>query len=197
MVIGGLLITTCLVLVIIAVWPSELESWRSAQSGAEHFAENLLDPAPQLVPSCGPLPATYPSDGFGRGGAGAPGRLGWLDGHVPGWLPDGFGLVRWQNWKVSLGEWRGEGCGQVRLVLFEGNPNNPRWPRVLPVDDRVGDWALTEQSCSDPGSRPCLLYLAWSPEERGANENEVLGLYLQVRGIDRDEADRIATAIPV
>jgi hypothetical protein len=39
--------------------------------------------------------------------------------------------------------------------------------------------------------------VAWSPEEQGEGEGEVLGLALQTLGIDRDVSDRIALGIPV
>lgn len=178
---------------------AHLIGWRMGQADVESFAPNLLAPVPaaQNCPAA-PLSAVLGRDGFGRGGAGATGRLHWLEGHVPRWLPNGFGLVSWDNWRLSIGEWRDESCRQIRLVLFEGNPDSPRWDRY-PVLDQIGDWAVIAAPCE--GRRipeaSCLGYLAWSPEERGAGEGEILGLHLQMLGIDRYEGDRIALGIPV
>lgn len=175
-----------------------LTGWRMGPTDAENFAPNLLlvVPAAQSCPTH--LPAVLRADGFGRGGAGAAGRLQWLEGHVPRWLPDGFGLVSWDNWRLSIGEWRDESCRQIRLVLFEGSPDSPRWDRY-PVVDQIGDWAVIAAPCAGRrnSEASCLWYLAWSPEERGAGEGEILGLHLQMLGIDRVAGDRIALGIPV
>ena len=177
-----------------------LNRWVSAQPDAESFAPNLLDAAPNPVEGgCPPVSTNVDRlHGFGRGPAGAEGRLQWIEGHVPRWLPDGFGLVTWDNWRVSLGIWADERrCRQVQLVLFEGHPDSPRWSDFA-GGDHVGDWAFTERPCPDSVSEgPCLQYLAWSHDEPGEGEREVMGLHLQTWGVDRDEADRIARGIPV
>ena len=181
-----------------------LNRWMSAQPDAESFAPNLVAPAPapavRECPSVGPSVDVLVNHGFGRGPAGAPGRLQWIEGHVPRWLPDGFGLVTWDNWRVSLGVWADERCRWVQLVLFEGNPDSPRWDRFFSAVDEVGDWTVMagrgcRRSAIADGS--CLGYLAWSYEQQGEGEQEVLGLHLEMGGIDRDEGDRIALGIPV
>ena len=77
-------------------------------------------------------------------------------------------------------------------MIFEGNPYSL-------VADRVGDWAVLAKPCASDhaAEAPCLEYLAWSPGVPGEGEGEVLGLRLQMRGLDRDEGDRIALGIPV
>ena len=175
---------------------SFLEGWRLAQPDAASFAPNLLDPAPDQEGCSQPSVRgrTFPTrDGFGRGGPGSAGRLDWLDGHVPRWLPDGFGLVEWRTWRMSVGTWADGRCRSVRLVLFEGEPESP------PVLDRVGDWGVVAGSSGLEPARggPYVRYLAWSFEEHGAGAGEVLGLYLEVLGMDRADADRVAMGIPV
>ena len=183
-----------------------LNGWRSKQADAGSFAPNLLGPAPRECP-----------DGFAGSGwpyaEGPPGRLlswapynpYWLDGHVPRWLPDGFGLLPDRSWStekgaVAWGVWADEGCRQIRLTLAGGNPNSPRWSG-FPAVDHVGGWAVTAAA---PGSCPgvpaaeghCLEYRAW-PDERGEEGGWAPFLLLQMLGVDRDEGDRIAMGIPV
>jgi hypothetical protein len=173
-----------------------LEGWRLGQADAESFAPNLLVPAPRECPDV-PQDVGDRFDSFGQGTGHA--QPVWLEGHVPRWLPEGFGLLAWYRRSGGTGGvWVDEGCRQVRLVLFEGKPEALRWSR-FPVVDRVGDWTVSSGSC--PGVQvaksPCLEYVAWSPEEPGESEGEVLGLVLQTLGIDRDVSDRIALGISV
>ncbi len=100
---------------------------------------------------------------------------------------------------ASSGVWAGEGCREVALTLFEGDPDSPRMDRLYTVVDEVGEWAvLAGPGCgrSAIADGSCLRYVAWAPEERG-DENGVLGLRLEVSGVDRDTGDRIALGIPV
>ncbi len=171
-----------------------LIAWRADQAEAETFAPNLLASAPQ---ECAvPTDVGDNDDSLGRSERARP---PWLEGHVPRWLPRGFGLLTWSLPPGgTAGVWTDDRCRQIRLVLFEGNPESVRRNRV-PVADRVGDWAVLAKPCaSDHAAEvPCLEYLAWSPGVQGEGEGEVLGLRLRMRGLDRDEGDRIALGIPV
>lgn len=173
-----------------------LEGWRSAQADAGNFAPNLLATAPRECPDV-PADAGDHFDSFGQGTGEA--RPRWLEGHVPRWLPQGFGLRAWYRRPGGIGGvWVDERCRQVRLVLFEGSPQARRWSRYQVVD-RIGEWTISIGLCERVGDTdgPCLEYLAWSPEERGENHGEVLGLALQTFGIGREDGDRIALGIPV
>ena len=173
-----------------------LIAWRADQAEAETetFAPNLLSSAPQ---ECAlPTDVGDDHDSLGRSERARP---PWLEGHVPRWLPSGFGLLAWSLPPGgTAGVWTDDRCRQIRLVLFEGKPESMRWNR-FPVADRVGDWAVLAKPCAShhAAEAPCLEYLTWSPRVPGEGEGEVLGLRLQMRGLDRDEGDRIALGIPV
>ena len=171
-----------------------LIAWRADQAEAETFAPNLLSSAPQ---ECAlPTDVGDDHDSLGRSERARP---PWLEGHVPRWLPSGFGLLAWSLPPGgTAGVWTDDRCRQIRLVLFEGKPESMRWNR-FPVADRVVDWAVLAKRCASDhaAEAPCLEYLAWSPGVPGEGEGEVLGLRLRMRGLDRDEGDRIALGIPV
>ena len=199
------------ILVMAFTRPSELEAWRSAQPDAESFAPNLLAPAPDPVQPVIGCPSFGRADGL-FAGAFDPDLVQWLDGHVPRWLPADFGLVDWtiseEYWDHGAGEtrqaqsdavWADAGCRRVSLGVFEANPDTPRLDRFYTVIDEVGDWAVVvgpgcERRAIADGS--CLRYVAWS-NEREESGGGVLGLHLQMLGIERDVGDRIALGIPV
>jgi hypothetical protein len=210
-VIASGMAVAIVILVMAFTRPSELEAWRSAQPDAESFAPNLLAPAPD------PVQPVIGCPGFGRAdglfaGAFDPDLVQWLDRHVPRWLPADFGLVDWtiseEYWDHGAGEtrqtrseavWADAGCRRVSLALFEANPNTPRLDRFYTVVDEVGDWAVMagpgcERWAIADGS--CLRYVAWS-NEREESGGGVLGLHLQMLGIERGVGDRIALNIPV
>jgi hypothetical protein len=100
---------------------------------------------------------------------------------------------------TSAGVWAGGGCREAALTLFAGDPGSPRLDRLYTVVDEVGEWAvLAGPGCgrSAIADEACLRYVAWSTEERG-DGNGVLGLRLEVSGVDRQTGDRIALGIPV
>jgi xanthosine utilization system XapX-like protein len=190
--------------------PSELEAWRSAQPDAESVAPNLLDPAPNPTESTSGCPRFFEVDRM-RVPSFDPSRVRWLGGHAPRWLPADFGLVDWtfseEDWDAdggvivpaSAAVWAGGDCQAVALILFGGNPDSRRLDRHFTVVDEVGDWTvLAGPGCgrSAIADEACLRYVAWSTEERG-HGNGVLGLRLEVSGVDRETADRIALGIPV
>lgn len=119
----------------------------------------------------------------------------WLEGNVPGWLPDDFGLLTW-NRNPVLGVWADGQCRAARLMIvhYWKTPKSSRY--TLPNADQIGGWAVKGRPC--PGNFPmeglCLEYLAWSEE---AGPGEGVRLHLQMWGIDRDVGDKIALGIPV
>ena len=165
-----------------------LIAWRADQAEAETFAPNLLASAPQ---ECAvPTDVVDNDDSLGRSERARP---PWLEGHVPRWLPNGFGLLTWSLPPGgTAGVWTDDRCRQIELVIFEGNPGSP-------VADRVGDWAVLAKPCASDHAAEvlCLEYLAWSPGVPGEGEGEVLSLRLRMRGLERNEGDRIALGIPV
>jgi hypothetical protein len=181
-----------------------LNAWRSRQADAESFAPNLLIPAAHDCPG-GLADGGWPYPKGPPGGLlnWAPYNPYWLDGHVPRWLPDGFGLLADRSWStdkgaVTWGVWAGRGCRQVRLMLASANPHSVRW-RDFPARDHVGDWAVAEASPSTcrgalVSEGRCLEYRAWAVEAHGNAERI---LVLQMLGIDRDVGDRIAEGIPI
>ncbi len=200
------------VLVVAFARPSELEAWRSAQPDSESFAPNLLAPVPApdgAIEGC----SSFVSRDHSFDVAFDPEQVQWLEGHVPRWLPDDFGLVdydtseyRWDPQEGestpthSVGVWGDGACRRVSLVLFGSVRDDRRMDRLYSVVDRVGEWVVVEgrgceASAITAGS--CLHYLARSDDERSANGERVLGLGLQMSGIDRETGDRIALGIPV
>ena len=200
------------ILVVAFTRPTELEAWRASQPDAESFAANLLAPAPLGDPVFG-CPSVESDGGHLPRGGLDPERGQWLDGHAPRWLPEDFGLVDWlvaeDGWdpgvgdaiySQSVGVWADGGCRRVSLALFWGDPHAPRLDRLYSVVDEVGGWNVVagprcKRAATADGS--CLHYLAWSHDERGEGRGRVLGLRLQMLGIDRDVGDRIALGIPV
>jgi len=170
--------------------------WRAGQAEADSFAPNLLASPPD---ECSAVPLEEGGDDIGSRrydslGLGTWYRQGWLEGHVPRWLPRGFGLLAWGLPPGgATGLWTDARCRQIKLVLFEGNLKDRLWTRFH-ADDRVGDWAVT--SLTQVGA-PRLEYLAWNPAVPGEADDEILGLHLVMLGIDRDVGDRIALGIPV
>ena len=171
--------------------------WRSGQAEADSFAPNLLASPPD---ECSAVPLEEGGDDIGSRrydslGLGTWYRQGWLEGHVPRWLPREFGLLAWGIPPGgATGLWTDARCRQIKLVVFEGNPMDRLWTRFHAVD-RVGDWSVTP-----PATRreaPWLEYLAWNPAVPGEADDEILGLHLLMLGIDRDVGDRIALGIPV
>jgi hypothetical protein len=179
-----------------------LIAWRSDQIDAESFAPNLLAAAPREC-ATGPTDVAENHDSLADDhdslGRREWARPPWLQGHVPRWLPSGFGLLAWSLPPGgSAGLWTDEHCRQIELVLFEGNPDSRHWDR-FPVVGRVGAWDVLAKPRSGCNAQeaPCLEYLAWSPEVRGDRRGEILGLHLMMHGIDRTTGDRIAMGIPV
>jgi hypothetical protein len=72
--------------------------------------------------------------------------------------------------------------------------------RLYSVVDKVDGWnVVAGPQCKRAATADasCLHYLAWSHEERGEVRGRILGLRLQMSGIDRATGDRIALGIPV
>jgi hypothetical protein len=114
--------------------------------------------------------------------------FGALQGHLPIWLPDGFGLAI----TVSDGTgsawatWANQECREV-TVRF-----NPE-PQPATPGPRVGPWTVTADApgqCSNYvlGTATCLEYVANSPDG---------SIWIQAMGIERSVGDRIVQSIPL
>ncbi len=213
LVIAGVWIVLALgTLAVAFTRPSELEAWRAAQPDAERFAPNLLDPVPGDERAVGGCRSVAIRDGaFDR--AFEVERVRWLEGHVPGWLPDAFGLAeyamsedRWDDSEdeyiasSARGAWSDGACRRVSLTLFGAVRDHERFNRLYSVVDEIGDWVVVAgRGCfrSTVADGGCLHYVAFSDEERSADNDRIVGLSLQMSGVDRDVGDKIALAIPV
>lgn len=110
-----------------------------------------------------------------------------MRGYLPRWLPQGFGIAH--AWGVAgeggpLVQWSDSRCREVELrVAFL-----PPLDEAL-VGPKVGPWTIVgDGSCffAELGTTRCLRYLTAVPEGL---------LALNLRAVDRDEADRIALSI--
>ena len=111
-----------------------------------------------------------------------------LRGHVPEYLPDGFGLDSvWGEGDRTLGSaaWADARCRTVTVFLAVAVPD------VLPRGPRVGDWVVTIDSpgCGNLvlGDGRCLRYLT---RVDGA------GLWVVMTGLERPVGDKIVRSIP-
>ena len=119
-----------------------------------------------------------------------------MQGYLPTWLPEGFGLLATYGWDGAFdgnaghGFWSDERCREVELDF---NPNWRSSGEVMPGDLRpwVGPWIVEADEpgeCGNAvlGQARCLRYSAATPDG-------LLGLSMM--GLDRDEGDRIALSI--
>jgi len=132
--------------------------------------------------------ATHPCpDGSAeqRGGTAAEfGRR--LRGHLPTWLPDGFGLLRSNGLAghAAFGVWSDAKCDLILLRQVRGLETSPVSLRVQPV----GSWLRLIDA---PGGCPAGATRCFDYETSlGAS-----ALLLHTQGLDRAEADRVATSI--
>ena len=172
-----------------------LNAWQMHQADAESFAPNLLTPASS---GCPEVPVTHFSFETGPNVFIHSGRPWWLEGHVPRWLPDGFGLLTWSRLPES-GVWADGRCRLVRLTIVGyQETHNFRQQDRLPVRAGIGSWSVAERPCPSafPMEGLCLEYQAWSRGE-GDLGGVTFRLRLQTLGIDRETGDRIALGIPV
>jgi hypothetical protein len=165
-----------------------LDVWRWEQPEAASFAPNLLTPASPVCPGVAPVAGLDPRIRYPSSDSST-----WLDGHVPGWLPDDSGILTWDR-NPSVGTWANTGCGLVRLTL-----DDHKWVPGLDLleVDRMGSWFVWDRDCRrgrTAGAGPCLVYRAGVGE---GTVGEVVSLHLAMRGIDRATGDTIALGIPV
>jgi hypothetical protein len=91
-----------------------------------------------------------------------------IDGHVPTWIPDGFGLAgAWGPPSQGLGPdfaaeavWADDECREIDLTYW----NRIEGVSRLPDKPRVGDWFVTDKpgACGNAvlGDARCLWYLS-------------------------------------
>jgi hypothetical protein len=110
-----------------------------------------------------------------------------MKGHVPHWLPEGFGLAG--TWKDGNGVWAtwADGlCREVTVSVERGRTTATPGPQV-------GAWTVTVDvpgACSNSvlGTATCLGYQA------NATSGSV---GIQAMGVDRQDGDTIARSIPL
>jgi hypothetical protein len=111
-----------------------------------------------------------------------------MKGHVPHWLPEGFGLVRVVEdggGGVSA-SWSDLECREVSVGFTMGTEPRPTgpifgaWVVTVDADRACGNYAL--------GTSRCLGY-------EGTASDGTVGI--QAMGIDRSIGDRIARSIPL
>jgi hypothetical protein len=110
-----------------------------------------------------------------------------LRGHLPAWLPDGFGVAVTVNYGRggASATWVNEACNEVTVGF------NPQRQQPTP-GPHVGAWTVTVDApgCSNyvlgPGT--CLGYTANSSDG---------SVWIQAMGIERSVGDRIVQSIPL
>jgi hypothetical protein len=111
-----------------------------------------------------------------------------MDGHVPQWLPTGFGLAG--GWTDGHGTWATWTDGDCREVTVSSDHGGPAEGASGP---QVGSWVVTADApgqCANAvlGSATCLDYQAPAP----------LGsVGVQAMGLERPEGDRVVQSIPL
>ena len=112
-----------------------------------------------------------------------------LNGHVPAWLPPGFGLAasygqEGDSGTLAQGQWSDGQCREVSVGLYD---------HTLASHDgeRVGDWAVIVDGpgCSNDvlGRARCIVYQSTTQGDR---------VTVQIMGLDRTDADRLVSSIP-
>jgi len=151
-------------------------------------AASVLSPAPRVCP-LGIMRATALS---------ASSLNEAIDGHVPTWLPDGFGLVgAWGPPSQGLGPdfaaeavWADDECREIDLTYW----NRIEGVARLPDKPRVGDWFVTDKpgACGNAvlGDARCLWYFT-QPESAGIR----VQLSVSMTGVSRRTGDAIVRSI--
>jgi hypothetical protein len=123
-----------------------------------------------------------------------------IDGHLPTWLPDGFGLVgAWGLPSQGLGAdfaaeavWADDECREIDLTYW----NRIEGVSRLPDKPRVGDWFVTDKpgACGNAvlGDARCLWYFT-QPESAGIR----VQLSVSMMGVSRRIGDAIVRSIAV
>jgi hypothetical protein len=128
-------------------------------------------------------------DGLSRRGGGTPAQFALrMQGHLPNWLPAGFGLLNSGGLPghTPFGIWSDARCREIELVLVRGGAfaSSPVSIHVWPV----GSWLMLFGA---PGGCPrgadkCFDYKAYV-------RNNVL--LLHTKGLSRTESNRVATSV--
>jgi hypothetical protein len=125
-------------------------------------------------------------DGFAGRSGGTPTEFAQrLRGHLPTWLPDGFGLLRSNGLgRAPFGVWSDSKCDLVLLRQVRGLESGLVSTNIQPV----GSWLrlIDAPGGCAAGAARCFDY----ETSLGAH-----ALLLHTQGLDRAEADRVATGI--
>jgi hypothetical protein len=111
-----------------------------------------------------------------------------MAGHVPHWLPEGFGLQGgWTDGRSVWATWSDRGCREVTVSADREGPSG------APSGPRVGPWIVVDDvpnQCANEvlGSATCLDYYA--PAASGS-------VGFNAMGLERPEGDRIVQSIPL
>jgi hypothetical protein len=110
-----------------------------------------------------------------------------MKGHVPHWLPEGFGLAgTWELGDSAWATWTDDQCREVTVSVEQGRADATPGPRI-------GAWTVTVDvpaACSNSvlGTATCLGYQA----------NATMGsVGIQAMGIERQDGDAIVQSIPL
>ncbi len=177
---------------LVACTPSEQEALPTV-SPSDRLTEAdafVLSPAPRVCP-LGLVRATaLPASSLDKA----------IDGHVPMWLPDGFGLAgAWAPPSQGLGPdfaaeavWADDQCREIDLTYW----NRIEGVSRLPDKPRVGDWFVTDKpgACGNAvlGDARCLWYFT-QPESAGIR----VQLSVTMMGVSRRTGDAIVRSIAV
>jgi hypothetical protein len=177
---------------LVACTPAEREALPTV-SPSDRLTEagaSVLSPAPRVCP-LGTMRATaLPASSLDKA----------IDGHLPTWLPDGFGLVgAWGLPSQGLGAdfaaeavWADDECREIDLTYW----NRIEGVSRLPDKPRVGDWFVTDKpgACGNAvlGDARCLWYFT-QPESAGIR----VQLSVSMMGVSRRIGDAIVRSIAV
>jgi len=177
---------------LVACTPAEREALPTV-SPSDRLTEvgaSVLSPAPRVCP-LGTMRATaLPASSLDKA----------IGGHLPTWLPDGFGLVgAWGLPSQGLGAdfaaeavWADDECREIDLTYW----NRIEGVSRLPDKPRVGDWFVTDKpgACGNAvlGDARCLWYFT-QPESAGIR----VQLSVSMMGVSRRIGDAIVRSIAV
>jgi hypothetical protein len=177
---------------LVACTPAEREALPSVRptEGRTEAGGEVLSPAPRGCP-LGIMRATaLPASSLDKA----------IDGHVPTWLPDGFGLVGALGPPSQYGPdfaaeavWADNQCREIDLIYW----NRIEGVHRFPDKPRVGDWFVIVDkpgACSNAvlGEARCLGYFS-QPESAGIR----VQLSVSMMGVSRRTGDAIVRSIAV
>lgn len=144
----------------------------AACTGGHHATPTAASPAPTSCPQGIPRSGPAKTSNIDRV----------LDGHVPGWLPAGFGLLTLYQDHSAV--WSDQRCREVELGVYGDGTTGPaantvgRWRIVSDVPDGCGNAVLGRGRCLDYQTKI---------------DHHVITV--QMMGLERSDGDRIVHSI--